>query len=184
MKRIEHIKLYKVGEAVDILYADFNHQTTSPVLCRKITMLKAYIMYNDVRYIPEDIIGDLIVSIRKKEIRFKTEKIIAKKLESIKNFIKAYEQKHKKPPTKETNNINTNEILEAITQLKEEMKKMREQEQKELKEKNMEIIQLKEELKEKNTEITQLKEMMQKMTQTKFMHIHKSHSNTCNTKNI
>ncbi|AHH11815.1 hypothetical protein bcCo53_001679 (plasmid) [Borrelia coriaceae] len=156
MKRIEHIKLYTVGEVVEILNADFNHQTTSPVLCRKITMLTAYVIYNKSRYIPEDIIGDLIVSIRKREIRFKTEKIIAKKLESIKNFIKVYEQKHKQPSsTKEINNINTNEILEAIIQLKEEIIQLKEEIQKMRKQEQ-------EELKEKNKEITEPKEMMQK----------------------
>ncbi|UPA14135.1 hypothetical protein [Borrelia turicatae] len=163
MIKVREIKLYKVGEVVKILNEKFQYQTNSQILCRKAAMLNAYVTYNDIRYIPEDIICDLTTNIRKREIKTEIQTIIEKKLENIKENIKIYDKKHNISPITAINriksqNTNTSTIVKAVIQLKEEMQKIREQTQeeiqnikeqtqKELKDKNQEIIKLKEEIK-------------------------------------
>ncbi|ETZ17655.1 hypothetical protein BDCR2A_01422 [Borrelia duttonii CR2A] len=67
MKKFGDIKLYRLGEVVDILAQDFKYYTTNSILCKKLATLNAYIQYENVRYIPENIICDLMENIRKKE---------------------------------------------------------------------------------------------------------------------
>ncbi|UPA19076.1 hypothetical protein [Borrelia puertoricensis] len=177
MRKIDEIKLYKVGEVVEILKSEFNYQISTQVLCRKASNLGAYITYNDINYLPEEIISDLTVNVKQRKTKLTTQMIIADKLEKIKKNLEAYDKIHKIPAIKAIKNIksrntNTNTIIKAVIQLKEEMKKTKEEMKKtteKMEDKNQEIIKLKkemqktiEEIQEKNEEIERLKRVMQK----------------------
>ncbi|WP_024653622.1 hypothetical protein [Borrelia persica] len=137
MKKIGKIKLYKIGEIVDILETSFNYKTTSSSLCRKAAILNAYITYNGVRYIPEKIINELATDIKTKKVKANIQTLITKKLEIIKQNLNIHD------PKDEIHTIKTtNEIIQAITQLKQEMEN-----------KNKEILTLKKEIQQiKNTQ--------------------------------
>ncbi|MBW6187576.1 hypothetical protein KZ870_41020, partial [Pseudomonas aeruginosa] len=94
MKKIGNIKLYKLGEVVDILETRFNYQTTTSHICRKASILNAYITYNGVRYIPEKIINELTAAINTKKMKANIQTLIAKKLETIKKSLNIHEQKN------------------------------------------------------------------------------------------
>ncbi|ATQ17880.1 hypothetical protein CNO14_07060 (plasmid) [Borrelia miyamotoi] len=192
MKKIGEIKLYKPGEVSQILEQKFNYKIHPQNVCRKATILNAYVTYNDMNYVSENIISHFTTDLKKKETKSDIKLIVQKKLEKIKKNIKIYEKRHKIPPTTaikriKTQNINTTTIIKAIIQLTEEidnikkqtqedMKKTREQIQEEIQDKNEEIIKLKkqinkiekqaqEEIQDKNEEIIKLKKQIQKILQ-------------------
>ncbi|WP_024655116.1 hypothetical protein [Borrelia hispanica] len=177
MKKFGDIKLYRLGEVVDILAQDFNYHTTNSILCKKLATLNAYIQYENVRYIPENIICDLMENIRKKEKKSQIRTIIQNKIEIINNEISKYSQNNKTYTQKTNNikiqNIETKENHSAFIQLKEEIKNLTETIQKEIKKKDNEIAKLKEEI----NNLTEKK-------QTKLIIESKSHSKILNKKNI
>ncbi|WP_024652945.1 hypothetical protein [Borrelia persica] len=56
MKIIGEIKLYKVGEVSKILEEKFNYKICPQNVCRKASILNAYIKYNGVNYLSENTI--------------------------------------------------------------------------------------------------------------------------------
>ncbi|WP_434757527.1 hypothetical protein bpuCAU1_001422 (plasmid) [Borrelia puertoricensis] len=187
MKKINEIKLYKIGEAVELLQTDFNYKIDLSTISRKIGFLNAYVVCNNIRYIPEDILPDLTVNLRKKETRLNTIKTIEKKINSTKNKLNNYFQNNEIDNQKKINNgkitnIDTNAIISEIRQLKQEI-------QEDMKNKNREILQLKKEIqnltgqtqedtKNKNKEILQLKKEIQNLIKEKDIQ-----NNYCNTNN-
>ncbi|ETZ17253.1 hypothetical protein BDCR2A_01826 [Borrelia duttonii CR2A] len=165
MKKINEITLYKVGEVVEILKEKFDYTISTQVLCRKASALNAYVKYNDINYLPEDIICDLVANIKKRQIKLNTQIIVEEKIEKIKKFLEEYNKKYTLPPIKAINtlksrNPNTNTIIKAVIQLKQEIKKTQE----DLQEKDDKIDKLQktiqktqEDLQEKDGEITRLK---------------------------
>ncbi|UPA17446.1 hypothetical protein bcCo53_001650 (plasmid) [Borrelia coriaceae] len=171
MIKISEVKLYKVGEVVKILKENFKYETNNQILCRKAVTLNAYVTYNRIRYIPEDIICNLTTNIRKRDIKKNIEEIIEKKRENIIERIRIYDQRYGIPPIIAIKNIkshspNTNTIVQAILQLKEEISKQQEEiskQQEEISKQQEEIQKIQEELKEKNKEITKQQEEIQKI---------------------
>ncbi|AHH07169.1 Hypothetical protein BCD_1103 (plasmid) [Borrelia crocidurae DOU] len=206
MKRFGDVKLYKLGEVVDILSQDFNYQTKAGILCKKLTTLNAYIQYENARYIPENIICDLTETIKTKEMKFKMRTIIQNKIEIVNNKINKYfrdNNQNNKTLINKTNNmkiqnIETEKINNELIEIKEAIKKLTEKTQEETKNKDNEIIKLKaeikkltektqEETKNKDNEIIKLKAEIKKLTektQTKFIIKSKSYSNVPDKKNI
>ncbi|WP_330730611.1 hypothetical protein [Borrelia turicatae] len=179
MKKVGKIKLYKVGEVVKILEERFNYKIHPQNVCRKASILNAYITYNDINYLAEDIICYFATDLKKKATKADIKLIIQKKIEKIKKDLNIYENKHRVSPIKAIKNIksqntNTITIVKAVIQLKEEMQKIREQTQEEIQDKSEEIARLKkemqkireqtqEEIQDKSEEIARLKRAIQKI---------------------
>ncbi|WP_024652870.1 hypothetical protein [Borrelia persica] len=168
MIKISNITLYKVGEVVEILEKKYNYRTLSQTLCKKATMLNAYVAYNNIRYIPENIICHLTTTVKQQKTKTYIQAIIHKKLENIREIISMHEQKENLPPMKaitriKSNNYNTKTIVQALIQLKEEMIEIQEKTQEEIKNKGDEITTLREEIKNKSDEITALREQIKKI---------------------
>ncbi|WP_024654276.1 hypothetical protein [Borrelia persica] len=137
MIKVESIQLYKLGEVVKILKENFNFKIDKPTLCRKLTKLNAYVIYNEKKYIPEDIICHLTTEMRYLEIRINTKKIVENKIKSIKQKISIYDQKNKIPSIEaiqqiKTNNSNTTKLIKAFLELQEKIQHIEEKTQKEI----------------------------------------------------
>ncbi|MBW6186953.1 hypothetical protein KZ870_37520, partial [Pseudomonas aeruginosa] len=130
MLKVREIQLYKVGEIVKILNEKFNYKTNSQIICRKAAMLNAYVTYNDIRYIPADVISHLTKNIRQREIKTYIQTTIESQLASINKELSIYDKKYKIPPITDikrikTQNANTTTIVKAVLQLTEEIKNIK-----------------------------------------------------------
>ncbi|AHH11736.1 hypothetical protein bcCo53_001394 (plasmid) [Borrelia coriaceae] len=126
MKIINKIKLYKVKEATEILEEKYQHKITKQNLCTKVAKLNAYVTYNGIRYIPEEVFPNLTINLKFKETKMATEIIIDKKMQRIKSIIRAYEEQYPVPPIKpitevKSQNTNTQAIIYAVIQLQKEV---------------------------------------------------------------
>ncbi|ETZ17663.1 hypothetical protein BDCR2A_01407 [Borrelia duttonii CR2A] len=124
MKIIGKTNLYKIGEVVEILKANFNYQKSKSHMCRKASLLNAYITYNNMRFIPECIIGELMTDITIKDLKSQTKANIAKKLAITKKEIQIYDNNIEISNTNDINEIiheTTMQLKQEITQLKQEI---------------------------------------------------------------
>ncbi|ACH94199.1 hypothetical protein [Borrelia duttonii] len=193
MIKVGTIQLYKLGEVVKILKENFNFTIDNPTLCRKASKLNAYVIYNEKKYIPKDIIYHLTANMRYLETKINTQKIIENKIESIKQDISTYDKKHKINPLTaiqriKTNNNNTTTFIKAFLELTEEIKNIKEETQKEIKnikeETQKEIKNIKEEtqkeIKNKDEEIFTLKQIIQNIQKQTQINLNKELISTIN----
>ncbi|WP_024655308.1 DUF3450 domain-containing protein [Borrelia hispanica] len=179
MIKISTIKLYKIGEVVKILKENFNFKTDTPTLCRKATILNAYVKYKEVRYIPEDIIYHLTVDIKFKTNKINTKEIIEQKLEIINQEISKYDIHHTIPPIEaiqqiKTNNRNTTKFIKAFLELTEKIQNIEEQTQQKIQnieeQTRKEIQNIKEEtqkeIRNKDQTISKLQQKIQNIQET------------------
>ncbi|ANF34496.1 hypothetical protein A7978_06095 (plasmid) [Borrelia turicatae] len=139
MKIVNKIRLYKVKEAIEILEEKYQYKITKQNLCTKAAKLNAYVTYNGIRYLPEEVFPNLTINLKFKETKMATEIIIDKKIQRIKPIIRAYEEKYPVPSIKpitelKSQNTNTQSIIHAVIQLQQEIAKLKQKVQEKEKE--------------------------------------------------